>query len=112
MRHFIREGRFDLAELFSSEANIPLEEDLCQQFMEMFHISKALRESNADLAISWAKRNSAALSASGSSFEFRLHQFKYLGLVKKANIKAALEYAQTYLPLFAGKHIKGGFIFF
>ena len=107
MRHFIREGRFDLAELFSSEANIPLDQDLCHQFMEMFHISKALRENNADLAITWAKKHSVSLTASGSSFEFRLHQFKYLGFVKDGNIKAALVYAQTYFPPFAAKHIKG-----
>ena len=107
MRHFIRDGRFDLAELFSSEANIPLDEELCQQFMEMFHISKALRENNADLAITWAKKHSANLTASGSSFEFKLHQFKFLGLVKQSDIKGALHYAQAYFSPFAAKHIKG-----
>lgn len=105
--HFIREGRFDLAELFSAEANIPLEEKLCLQFMEMFHISKALRENDADLAVIWAANHSQTLKESGSSFEFRLHQFKYLSLVKKGNVKGALSYAQLHFHKFASKHIKG-----
>lgn len=110
LQHFIREGRFDLAETFAKEAGLDLDEKLSKQFMEMFWISKALRDNNADLAIEWAKSNSKALNASGSCFTFRLHQFKYLQLVRAQNIQGALVYAQEHFHQFSGKHMKGNYL--
>lgn len=118
LTHFIREGRFDLAETFCKEANLELDAKLSNQFMEMFLISKALREENSDLAIEWAQKHSKELAASGSSFEFKLYQFRYvrktytryLSLVKAFNIKGALAFAQAHFHKFSGKHMKGIFI--
>jgi hypothetical protein len=73
----------------------------------MFHISKALRENDADLAIKWASKHSQDLAVTGSGFEFKLHQFKYLCYVRSGNIKTALEYAQNHFHKFSSKHMKG-----
>jgi hypothetical protein len=77
LTHFVREGRFDLAKCFCQESGLILDDNLSNQFMEMFYISKALREENADLAMAWAEKHSKELSLSGSSFEFKLYQFRY-----------------------------------
>ena len=78
--------------------------------MEMFHISTALRNNNVDSAILWAQNNSSQLAAFGSSFEFKLHQYKYLHFVKNLEISNALAYARLHFYKFTDKHMKGNLL--
>lgn len=93
--HFIREGRFDLAKTLSNEAQIYMDSNLEIQFKEMFSISSSLKDGNCDLAIEWA----SSRSNRHQSFEFNLHQFKYLKYVKNMELKLALDYARVLKSL-------------
>ncbi|KAJ3323739.1 hypothetical protein HDV06_001469 [Boothiomyces sp. JEL0866] len=104
--HFVREGRFDLAKLFAREAGIEFEESLHAQFEGMFHIQEALRNEDISLALEWALVHRKSLVESGSTFEFNLHKLKYLGYIRKGEIKSALAYARQNFSQFAIKHIK------
>jgi hypothetical protein len=106
VQHFVREGRFDLAQIFAKEAGIEFEQTLYTQYVEMFHIQEALRSKNPDLAIQWASKYSHSLRDSGSSLEFNLHKVKYVTLVKSLKIPHALEYAKKYFPIFADTQLK------
>ncbi|KAJ3315310.1 E3 ubiquitin-protein transferase rmnd5a [Boothiomyces sp. JEL0838] len=105
--HFVREGRFDLAKMFAREAGIDFEEGLHAQFEGMFHIQEALRNEDISLALEWAMVHHKSLVESGSTFEFNLHKLKYLGYIRKGDIKSALAYAKQNFAQFATKHIKG-----
>ncbi|KAJ3274585.1 hypothetical protein HDV01_002427 [Terramyces sp. JEL0728] len=104
--HFVREGRFDLAKMFAKEAGIEFEEGLHAQFEGMFHIQEALRNEDISLALDWAFLHRKSLVESGSTFEFNLHKLRYLGFVKRGEIKPALAYAKQHFAPFATKHIK------
>jgi E3 ubiquitin-protein transferase RMND5 len=107
LKYFVREGRFDLAQIFAEEAGIKFEQELYTQYVEMFHIQEALRKKDPDLAIQWATQYSRYLRDSGSSLEFKLHRIKYLTLVKSFKITEALEYAKKHFIRFASSQLKG-----
>ena len=109
IRHFVREGRFDLAEIFAKEAGLEFDQNLHSQFVEMFHVQEALRNQDSNLAIQWATEHSDFLNKNDSHLEFNLHQLKYLNILKSGDIPSALRYAHDHFHRFAHKHLKGIF---
>lgn len=107
--HLLREGQFDVASTFVTEASQhpphpepsastpnpylrdPWEQDLAngtfnstklqQQFADMYHILRELREHrNLRPAIEWARERSQILEARGSNLEFELCQLQFICL--------------------------------
>ncbi|KAI1608684.1 CTLH/CRA C-terminal to lish motif domain-containing protein [Exophiala viscosa] len=139
--HLLREGLFDVASAFHSEAlerqNLreetaaqfgldvsmehPLgldqnsEEDIQEQFSNMYHILSELRDShNLQPAIDWARSNASALEARGSNLEFELCRLQFVNLFMErrdddghdfAGPMRALQYAQTEFQSFRGRYL-------
>jgi E3 ubiquitin-protein transferase RMND5 len=105
--HLLREGLFDVASTFHSEAvdrqktqqetaaflhlDVPMdhplgldkssEESMQEQFSNMYHILSELKDShNLQPAIEWARKNAAALEARGSNLEFELCRLQFVNL--------------------------------
>jgi hypothetical protein len=93
--HLLREGQFNVASTFISEANahppnlhgVPQKswefksESLQTRFAEMYHILHELREErNLTPAIHWARKHSAILESRGSNLEFELCRLQYVRL--------------------------------
>lgn len=105
--HLLREGLFDVAQTFHSEAatkgqvqqqmasqqgldvsmdhplglDRKLSEDMQEQFASMYHVLRELKENhNLQPAIEWARRNSEALEKRGSNLEFELCRLQYVDL--------------------------------
>jgi hypothetical protein len=93
--HLLREGQFNVASTFISEANAHppnfhgtppkswefKSESLQRHFAEMYHILHELREErNLTPAIQWARKNSAILESRGSNLEFELCRLQYVRL--------------------------------
>ncbi|KAI8924507.1 CTLH/CRA C-terminal to lish motif domain-containing protein [Entophlyctis helioformis] len=104
--HFVREGRFDIAETFVAEAaHVHIPADLKSQFFEMFQIQEALRARDIAPAIQWAARRRADLEKRGSSLEFQLHKLQFVQHLIVREPHSALMYAKTNFGHFA-RHLK------
>jgi hypothetical protein len=139
--HLLREGLFDVASTFHAEAvarqesqqeiaaklgfDVPMEhplgldkeseEEMQQQFSNMYHILNELRDNrNLQPAIDWARRNAAALEARGSNLEFELCRLKYISLFLERQPDdefefqaplRALQYAQTEFQSFRVRYL-------
>ncbi len=106
--HLLREGLFDVAATFHSEASAKnkerelnaaekfafgeeyghplgvdrtLSEDMQEQFTSMYHILSELREHrNLEPAILWAREHAHELEVRGSNLEFELCRLQYVSL--------------------------------
>lgn len=105
--HLLREGLFDVATTFHSEAHTrrkeaevvaekmylkpptdhplgldkSLSEDMERQFASMYAILHEMRENhNLAPAIAWSRTHSRALEIRGSNLEFELHRLQYVSL--------------------------------
>jgi hypothetical protein len=112
IQHLIREGRFDVAECFAEEAGIMFETTQHEQFLAMYHIQEAMRRNDIQPAIDWATKNSDFLRKSGSALEFKLHQLRFLELVRHSDVAASIDYARKNFPRFADRHMNGKSLFY
>lgn len=135
--HLLREGLFDVASTLHAEAldqqeaaaNLGLdvsmehplgldkssEENMQEQFSNMYHIVKELKEHhNLHPAIQWARSNAALLEARGSNLEFELCRLYFVSLFLErqdedphgiAGPMRALQYAQTEFQSFRGRYL-------
>lgn len=104
--HLLREGLFDVAATFHTEAytrrqeaeavaenmyspppsshplglDKSLSEDMERQFATMYSILSAIRSQDLAPAIAWSRANSHALEVRGSNLEFELHRLQYVSL--------------------------------
>ncbi|KAI0223290.1 hypothetical protein L0F63_005034 [Massospora cicadina] len=104
-QHFVRQGQFDLAKLFSEEADIQFPEELKVQFEGLHCIVSQIRKKNLLPAILWAQEHRATLDKNGSNIEFFLHKLQYLHLLTNGSPMVALEYARNNFPPFLGKNL-------
>ncbi|KAH7319514.1 CTLH/CRA C-terminal to lish motif domain-containing protein [Rhexocercosporidium sp. MPI-PUGE-AT-0058] len=108
--HLLREGQFDVASTFLSEAldNPPQphatpgtpnpasndsndlaslkSQELQEKFSNMYQILHDLKNQNLHPAIEWARQNSAELENRGSNLEFELCKLQYIWLFQGAEI--------------------------
>ncbi|KAL2918412.1 hypothetical protein HK105_201812 [Polyrhizophydium stewartii] len=103
--HFVREGRFDIAEAFAAETAVQIPETLKAQFLEMFFIQEALRKRDIAPAIQWAARHRGELEKRGSMLEFHLHKLQFVQHLVAGEPLAALEYAKANFGAFP-RHLK------
>jgi E3 ubiquitin-protein transferase RMND5 len=100
--HFLRQGRFDLFQVFSDEAKVELSDDIKEPFRQMFEIVDSFRQRNLTLAIQWAQERRESLNSRDSSLEFELHRLRFLQLIVAREIEQALAYSKTFLMAFTG----------
>ena len=106
--HYLREGRFGLANALAEEAGLPL--DLLGEaenpFKEMHAVIRDLRAGHLDRALRWVQAHTRAdrpdLQLRG--LEFRLHRIRYLGVVQGQGRAAAIQYMRRCLSQFADTH--------
>ncbi|XP_068710195.1 E3 ubiquitin-protein ligase RMND5A-like [Montipora capricornis] len=103
--HLLRQGRLDIAEQMTKEANLQLSDSRKEPFTELNRILEACRERNLDPALQWAQGRHEELKLRGSSLEFRLHKLKFLDLLKEGRHKDALVYSRNFAG-FAPDHTK------
>lgn len=107
--HFIREGRFDLAQQFVQEAGLDVPPSLTEQFSEMYQILEAMKQRNLEPAIRWAAAYREELQKRSSSLEFQLHRLQFLKHLTEDNAQMAMAYAKLNFSNFASSHMKGMF---
>ncbi|EGF79550.1 hypothetical protein BATDEDRAFT_89624 [Batrachochytrium dendrobatidis JAM81] len=104
--HFVREGRFDMAQVFADEAgSVQIPSHLKSLFFEMFQIQEALRSKDITPAIQWATKRRPDLEKQGSLLEFQLHKLRFIQLLVSIEPHAALAYAKANFPMFP-RHLK------
>ncbi|RIA82533.1 CTLH/CRA C-terminal to lish motif domain-containing protein [Glomus cerebriforme] len=103
--HFIREGRFELANTFIKEAQLDIPDTIQTQFHEMYQILGDIKLEKLESAIEWARSKSKELEKRGSTLEFELHRQRYVQLLIDDRREEALAYARKKFPLFHSRHI-------
>ncbi|KAJ9066212.1 hypothetical protein DSO57_1011763 [Entomophthora muscae] len=105
IQHFIRQGQFELARVFSEEAEIHFPEELKRQFEGLHCIVSQIRRRNLIPAIEWAQQHRETLDKNGSNLEFSLHKLHYLHLLSNHSPMTALDYSRSNLSPFLEKHL-------
>ena len=104
--HYLREGRFGLANALAEEAGLPLLGEGENPFKEMHAVIQDLRAGQLDRALRWVEAHTQAdrpdLQLRG--LEFRLHRIRYLGIVQAEGRAAAIQYMRRRLSQFADTH--------
>ncbi|EPS41838.1 hypothetical protein H072_4231 [Dactylellina haptotyla CBS 200.50] len=108
--HLLREGNFDIADTFITEANLAasVPPSLETQFREMYYIREALRDRNLGPAIEWAASRREQLEARGSNLEFELHRLQYVVYLfggEDGGPLKALEYSRREFVPFQQKYL-------
>eukprot|EP00158_Paraphelidium_tribonemae_P004820 Partr_v1_DN26984_c1_g1_i2_m6744 putative Required for meiotic nuclear division 5 homolog len=121
--HLVREGHFELADLFSRECSgdgdesVLVPEHLRSEFQSMFVIRDALR-SRRDLgpALKWCGDNAPLLESRSSPLAFQLHKLQFVMILaggsssngKRDGGRAfeALRYARAHFHQFGERHLK------
>ncbi|KAF7724076.1 hypothetical protein EC973_001409 [Apophysomyces ossiformis] len=109
--HFIREGQFELCDLFVNEADPEEQQELReitdrlkQQFEKMYSIIQELDDHLLHHAIQWAQAHHDELIKLGSSLEFNLHRLRFIQLAEENRYMDAVAYSRQYFGQFADKH--------
>ncbi|KAH6561196.1 hypothetical protein BASA50_001577 [Batrachochytrium salamandrivorans] len=104
--HFVREGRFDMAEVFANETGcVQIPPSLKSLFYEMFQIQEALRVRDIAPAIIWAAKCRPDLEKRGSLLEFQLHKMRFTQFLVANEPHEALAYAKANFHAFP-RHLK------
>jgi hypothetical protein len=104
--HLLRQGYFDLFEVFMKETGVEFPEEMKRPFWDMFEIVNLIRKKNLDLAIKWVEQHTETLEMRASSLRFQLYQLKFLQLINTGNIEGALAYSKSWLAPFVNQHLK------
>ncbi|TPX69058.1 hypothetical protein SpCBS45565_g02660 [Spizellomyces sp. 'palustris'] len=104
--HFIREGRFNLAETFIQEAGLNVPEQLKEQFAEMYQILEAMRAGQLEPAIRWAATHREELQRKSSGLEFQLLKLQFMKFLTNEQPEIALNYAKANFGRFAVSQMK------
>ena len=115
--HLIREGNFEVARAFLTEAEVKGEDlnvsdSLTQEFGDLYEILDAMKMRDLGPAIQWARTKALQLEARGSNLEFELCRLQYIWLFMgegkgKGGDKRALAYARQEFGRFQGKYLRG-----
>jgi hypothetical protein len=119
--HLIREGMFDLADMFCRESQLDIPVEFRSQFYDLFHILQELRQRNLQPAIQWATEHRLDLEQKASQLEFQLHRLQFIVLlagdsavsenvgdnyVYSRGIDKAIAYARSNFKSFGEKYMK------
>ncbi|KAI7831225.1 CTLH/CRA C-terminal to lish motif domain-containing protein [Gamsiella multidivaricata] len=104
--HYIRQGNFEVGDMFAKEAGLTIPDSMRHQFMEMFEIVAALKDNNLEPALQWALRHRTELEKRSSTLEFKLHRQRYLQLLMTGQKQEAVAYAQKNFGYFGTRHIQ------
>jgi hypothetical protein len=105
--HFIREGRFELANTFVEESMLDIPESLKVQFMDMYQILESVKAGSLDLALNWARNHRDELQKKDSSLEFQLLKLQFIKFLIAGQKDDALAFAKAHLGDFHTRHMKG-----
>jgi len=106
MSHFIREGQFELAETFSRESNIPISNEMKNQFQDLFNIVEGIKRKDLGPALKWASERRELLKKNNSNLEFELHKLQYIHYLINKDIPSAIQYAKKNFGLFGETNFK------
>ncbi|ORX57273.1 hypothetical protein BCR36DRAFT_279244 [Piromyces finnis] len=106
MSHFVREGQFELAEIFSKESNIPISDEMKNQFQDLFNIVEAIKKKDLKLALNWASEKRYLLKKNNSNLEFELHKLQYIQFLISGDTFSAIQYAKKNFSLFSETNFK------
>lgn len=96
VEHLFREGLFDVAESFQSEANVSVSDDYKQAFSNMFLVLQSLDQHDVTLALEWCREH----SRQHSLLAFQCHKLQFIKLLQKSGIEA-IQYARVNIAPFS-----------
>eukprot|EP00210_Caulerpa_lentillifera_P004947 g4721.t1 len=101
--HLLKDGRFELCDIFEKEAGIPEPKELKESYMKLHSIVQDLKRRDLDSALKWAIENRLKINPNGkpSRFEFQLHRLRFLTILKLEGQMKALEYCRLNFHQFA-----------
>ncbi|KAK6496715.1 hypothetical protein TWF481_001703 [Arthrobotrys musiformis] len=110
MMHLLREGNFEIAEMFSQEADLAgsVPSVLELEFRELFSIQESLRRKELQPAIEWAEKRRDSLESRASNLEFELHRLQFLVFLFEGGAggqRLALEYSKSRFLPFQKKYL-------
>lgn len=112
MSHFIREGQFELADTFGKESNIPISDEMKNQFQDLFNIVEAIKRKDLGPALKWASEKREILKKNNSNLEFELHKLQYIQYLINNDILSAIQYAKNNFGIFGETNFKGIYKYF
>ncbi|KAJ3282575.1 hypothetical protein HDU76_008678 [Blyttiomyces sp. JEL0837] len=104
--HFIREGRFNIAESFAKELGRGVPTGLMTEFADMHRILEEMRRGVLMGALEWCRRRRGELVKRGSSLEFQLVKMEYVRLLREGKLKEALAFAKLHFGEFKDSYMK------
>ncbi|KAJ3040401.1 hypothetical protein HDV00_010955 [Rhizophlyctis rosea] len=104
--HLIREGAFEVAQQFASEAGVNIPSEMLAGFEEMYTILSAMDSGDLDPAVLWAAQRRKELADRGSSLEFELRKLVFVRLLQNDRPQEALAYARSCFDQFRSQHLK------
>ncbi|KAJ3007080.1 hypothetical protein HKX48_009321 [Thoreauomyces humboldtii] len=105
--HFIREGRFGVADTFVEEGGLDVPDGLQDRFREMYTVLERIRERDLDPAIAWAREcRKAGTGGEDLALEFALLKLRFVQLLSGGHRDEAIGYAKESFKPFATSHIK------
>lgn len=113
--HFIREGRFDIADTFCKESGTVLPEELLENFSTLVSVVQAIDKGDLEPAIKWVEKYSSRIDESKSHLDFCLYRARYIQILTKPieqeydwkhNILKAQAFAKSKLSKFSSTHQK------
>ncbi|KAK3817403.1 MAG: CTLH/CRA C-terminal to lish motif domain-containing protein [Benniella sp.] len=104
--HYVRQGNFEVGDMFAKEAGLDIPDAIRHQFGEMFEIVAALKENNLEPALQWAKQHSAELEKRSSTLEFKLHRQRVLQFLEAKQTQEAIVYARENFSKFGDRHTR------
>ncbi|KAI0316687.1 CTLH/CRA C-terminal to lish motif domain-containing protein [Amylostereum chailletii] len=105
--HFLRTGRFALAETFIEDFNVDISTQLKSQFIDLHRILVCLRNHDIGPALEWAANHRTFLESRSSPLEFYLHRYEYLRILVASdhpNPEGAIAYSRKHIAPFFPQH--------
>jgi hypothetical protein len=98
--HILRQGLLDIAESLVQDSGLELDIYQKEPFLQIHHISEALKVHNLQPALQWAESNRERLMAQNSSLEFKLHRLQFIELLQHGldSQWEAIQYSRNFSP--------------
>ncbi|KAF9357119.1 hypothetical protein BGX26_004236 [Mortierella sp. AD094] len=100
----LQSGLTKYSKAIDKEAGLTIPDSIRLQFVEMFDIVAAIKESNLEPALDWAMRHRNELEKKSSTLEFKLHRQRYLQLLEAQQTQEAVLYARQNFAYFGSRH--------
>ncbi|CAB4055098.1 RMND5 [Lepeophtheirus salmonis] len=101
LEHFYRQGRLEISDILSKEAQINEYQALKEPFFDLNSILESLRNKDSGPALTWAFTLRSEWNA-----RLRLHRLRFIEMLRSGKRLEAIKYARQHFPQFVDGHEK------